>query len=50
MDTFWRHNLWEQIKHVSANFLQFTGEVLLDKGTPIFLKTLRHSLPLSGFF
>lgn len=37
---FWRHERWEQIDHVTANFGQYPGDSLIEKGTPTLLKNL----------
>ena len=35
---FWRHDLWEQKEHITANFRQYSGILLLEKGSPVLLK------------
>ena len=49
---FWRHERWGQIDHVTANFGQYPGDSLIEKGTPTLLKNLsmitsRLALPSS---
>ena len=35
---FQRHDLWEQKDHITANFRQYSGILLLERGTPVLLK------------
>ena len=33
----WRHDLWEQMEHIPANFGNIQGDLLLEKGNPILI-------------
>lgn len=47
----WRHDLLEQIEHISANLEIRRGlGLLLEKGTPILLRKKLQDSPASGFF